>query len=200
MTITYEVGDSLYVNITNRCPNACDFCVRTHGASYGSADSLWLEREPTAEEIEADIEKRELGRYRELVFCGYGEPLERIDELCRVCRFVKQRHPSVQIRVNTNGLSDLIHKRRTAPELEGLVDVLSISLNSATPEGYDRLCHPKFGLAAHPALLAFAKDAKSYVPRVVLSVVDTIGEEEIEKCRVLAKEAGAEYRVRKYIP
>ena len=80
------------------------------------------------------------------------------------------------------------------------MDVLSISLNSATPEDYDRICHPKFGLKAHPALLQFAKEAKAYVPRVVLSVVDTIGKEEIEKCRVLAETAGTEFRVRKYIP
>ena len=200
MTITYEVGNSLYVNITNRCPNACEFCVRTHGSSYGTAESLWLDREPSVQEIIEDIEKRDLSRYKELVFCGYGEPLERIDELCAVSRALKERHPSLKIRVNTNGLSDLIHGRKTAPQLKGLVDVLSISLNSATPEDYDRICHPKFGLKAHPALLQFAKEAKAYVPRVVLSVVDTIGEEEIEKCRVLAETAGTEFRVRKYIP
>ena len=170
------------------------------GSSYGTADSLWLEREPSVQEIIEDIEKRDLGRYKELVFCGYGEPLERIDELCAVSRALKERHASLKIRVNTNGLSDLIHGRKTAPQLKGLVDVLSISLNSATPEDYDRICHPKFGLKAHPALLQFAKEAKAYVPRVVLSVVDTIGKEEIEKCRVLAETAGTEFRVRKYIP
>lgn len=114
MTITYEVGNSLYVNITNRCPNACEFCVRTHGSSYALPTACGSEREPSVQEIIEDIEKRDLGRYKELVFCGYGEPLERIDELCAVSRALKERHASLKIRVNTNGLSDLIHgeKRR----------------------------------------------------------------------------------------
>ena len=202
MTITYEYEDALYVNLTNKCNCACEFCLR-QGRAQGSIyteDSLWLEREPTREEALDSFLGRDVCSYREIVFCGYGEPLERIDELCAVSRALKERYASLKIRVNTNGLSDLIHGRETAPQLKGLVDVLSISLNSATPEDYDRICHPKFGLKAHPALLQFAKEAKAYVPRVVLSVVDTIGEEEIEKCRVLAEKAGTEFRVRKYIP
>ena len=115
MTITYQYHDALYVNLTNRCPNACDFCLRTHGDKVGDSGSLWLEREPSKEEIWEDIEKRDLSKYRELVFCGYGEPACRLDDMLWICRQVRAVS-GIKIRVNTNGLSDLINGRDTAPE------------------------------------------------------------------------------------
>ena len=128
MTITYTVGDSLYVNSTNRCSNSCEFCVRSHGEElYGD---LWLDREPTKEEMLADIEKRNLSDYKELVFCGYGEPTERLDDILWVCRELKKKY-TIPTRINTNGHADLINKRDTAPEFEGCFDVVSISLNTA---------------------------------------------------------------------
>ena len=116
MTITYEVGGNLYLNITNRCPCACTFCIRTLcDGAYGS-DPLWLEHEPSQEEIFAALEQRDLSQYREVVFCGFGEPTERLDVLLETARYLKQ-HGVRCIRLNTNGLSDLIHGRNTAPEI-----------------------------------------------------------------------------------
>ena len=198
MTITYTIGDQLYVNITNRCSNRCDFCIRQNGDTVGDSGSLWLKSEPTREQIVADILGRDLTRFRDLVFCGYGEPTERLDVLLDVARAVKAVSP-IPIRINTNGQADLIHGRRTAPELKGLIDVVSVSLNASDAEKYDRICHSRFGKRAFDALLAYASDCKAYVPRVVLSVVDCIGPEEVEKCRAVAKRAGVEYRVRKMI-
>ena len=169
--IAYVLGHTLYLNITNRCPCACDFCIRTHSKSVGTGDNLWLEREPTQTEIMAALAQHDLSQYRELVFCGYGEPTCRLDDLLWVCNKVRGIR-DIPIRVNTNGLSDLINGRSTAKSFHGLVDAVSVSLNASTPEKYVELCHPKYGLDALPAILTFTKDVVQYVPEVDMTVVD----------------------------
>lgn len=199
MTITYVFDGKLYVNLTNRCPNACEFCLRTHGDSVGDADTLWLEREPTKEEALTDILKRDLSQYPQLVFCGYGEPTCRLEDMLWLCRQIRAISP-ISIRVNTNGLSDLINGRETAPAFDGLVDAISISLNASTPEKYDAVCHSQYGLEALPAILRFTRAVSFFVPRVVMSVVDKdMTHSELLECERLCKEAGAIFRVRKYI-
>ena len=187
MTITYTVGDSLYVNTTNRCSNSCEFCVRSHGEElYGD---LWLESEPTREEILADINSRTLCDYKELVFCGYGEPTERLKE-----------KNDVKIRINTNGHSDLINGRDTAPEFEGCFDTVSISLNCADAKSYQAVCHSQFGEASFDALIDFARRVKEYVPNVVLSVVrGSIPDSDIDVCQKIADSVGVTLRVREML-
>ena len=201
MTATYRVGTGLYVNLTNRCPCACTFCIRQNGDGVYGSDSLWLEREPTADEVCESIEK-DLGACRELVFCGYGEPTERFDTLLEVAARFKRTHPSVPIRVNTNGLADLIAGEPTAHRLKGLVDAVSISLNAPTAEEYVALCRPKFGTAAYPALLKFAKDVKGFVKDVTLTVVGTVDltPEKEAACRRVAAKCGVPLRVRRFEP
>ena len=198
MTITYALNGSFYVNITNRCSNRCDFCIRNNGDGVGDADSLWLEREPTVAEILADIKKNDLSQYKELVFCGYGEPLMRLDAIVAVVRELKKQ-TKISVRINTNGQADLIYGRPTSHELEGLIDVVSISLNTPDADSYDRLCHSDYGPSAFDALIAYAADCKKYVTTVILTVVDIIPPEDIEKCRAIAASAGVSLRVRKMI-
>ncbi len=200
MTLSYEVGEGLYLNITNKCPCNCTFCLRNNGdGAYGS-DPLWLEHQPTAEEIIEDLKHRDLDSYKQIVFCGYGEPtceLEIIKEVSAYLRSVTK----TPIRINSNGLSDLINKRNTAPEFKGVCDVISISLNSSTSEGYHAVTRPSFkGVDCFEAMLTFAKNVKEYVPDVVLTVVDIIGEEEVERSRQVAESIGVRLRVREYIP
>lgn len=198
MTITYKVKNGIYVNMTNRCPCACTFCLRQNGDGVYGSDSLWLEREPTVAEVCESIDKWDLDKYDELVFCGYGEPTERLDDLLKVARYVKGRYKA-PIRVNTNGLSDLINGRPTAPELQGLIDTVSISLNATSAEEYARLCRPRFGIVSYDAMLAFAKACVPYVPNVVLTVVDVVtSPEEQEKSREIAESLGARLRVRPF--
>ena len=147
MTITYEVGTALYVNITNRCSNRCEFCIRNNGdGAYGS-NSLWLEKEPTREEILESITARDLGKYTELVFCGYGEPTERLEDMIYVAKQIKAQY-AIPVRVNTNGQSSLLYGKDTTPMYAGAFDTVSISLNAPNAEEYDRVCHSTFGLAA----------------------------------------------------
>lgn len=197
MTITYEVGSGLYVNTTNRCSNACVFCVRSTVESYYG--DLWLKREPTVDEICESIFSRDLSKYTELVFCGYGEPTERIDDILEVVGKVKER-TNLPIRINTNGQGSMIAGYDITPKLEGLIDVVSISLNTADAKSYQKICRSRFGEAAYQGLLDFAKAATRFVPKVVLSVVDTtISPEEIARCREIAEECGVTLRVREFI-
>lgn len=197
MTITYEVGSGLYVNTTNRCSNACEFCVRaTVESFYGD---LWLEREPTVDEICDSIFSRDLSKYSELVFCGYGEPTMRIDDILTVASQVKAKC-DLPIRINTNGQGNLIAGRDITREFQGLIDCVSISLNTADALSYQAICHSDYGEAAYDALQDFARKAAKYVPKVVFSVVEkTIADEDIETCRKIAAECGVTLRVRELI-
>ena len=200
MTIVYPVGKGLYVNLTNRCPCACKFCIRQNGEGVYGSDSLWLEREPTVEETVAALEAAGLANCEEVVFCGYGEPTERLDELLAVARHIRTVAPKLPIRVNTNGLCDLIAGAPTAARFEGLVDTLSISLNAPTGWEYYKLCRPKFGPASYEAMLAFAAEAKNHVSSVVMSVVGTpdMTPEKIAACQAVCDRIGVPLRVRTY--
>ena len=195
--ITYQHGNGLYVNLTNRCPNSCDFCVRSYGDTlYGN---LWLDREPTVEEVIADIKAQDLSTFDELVFCGYGEPTERLYDMLEVCRFVRSVS-DISIRLNTNGQSELLWGKESTKRFEGLFDVVSISLNCADAASYDAVCHSRFGPDAYGAILEFASNVKPYVGEVVLSVVDTtIPPEDIEVCRATAERLGVTFRLREFI-
>lgn len=200
MCITYIVDGSLYVNMTNKCSNRCEFCIRNNGdGAYGS-DSLWLEREPTLEETLESVFSHDLTAFPELIFCGYGEPSYRLPDAVAVAKAVKEKHPSIRIRINTNGHSDLIWNKDTAPMYEGAFDVVSISLNTPNPQRYQEICHSKFGEESHSALISFAERVKCYVPKVILSVVrETLTETEIEECQAIADKAGVTLRIRDYI-
>ena len=197
MTITYSYGTNLYVNTTNRCDMHCDFCLRQSGDGVGEADSLWLEREPTREEILADIQKRDLSQYKELVFCGYGEPSYRLHDILWVCDRVKEVS-AIPIRMDTNGHGDLINGRATVPLMAGLIDILSISLNDADAATYARRCRPLFGEESYQAMLDFTRQAVRVIPTVIMTVVDNMPAGEIERCRAICEGLGATFRVRHY--
>lgn len=198
MTITYKVKNGIYVNMTNRCPCACTFCLRQNGDCVYGSDSLWLEREPTVSEVCESIDSYDLSREQEVVFCGYGEPTERLDDLLEVASFIRSKS-DIPIRINTNGLSDLIWGEKTAQKLKGLIDTVSISLNATNKEDYLSIVRPKFGIESFDAMLSFAKDCTLYVPNVIMTVVDVVTTpEEQEKCREICDSVGAVLRIRPY--
>ena len=191
-TITYEYGDNLYVNPTNRCNFNCAFCLRHNQGSGGSiyTHNLWLKREPTKEEILSSIESHDLSQYKQLVFVGFGEPTYRFDDICWVIDQMKAKGEQIFTRING---------RDIAPEFAGRFDMVSVSLNTDTAEKYNALCHPQQE-NAYQAMKDFTREVLKYVPTVMMTVVDTIPKEEIENCRkICEEEIGATYRVREYI-
>lgn len=194
--VIYDYGGGLYINMTNRCPCRCDFCIRTMTDSLGEADSLWLKREPSADELISMFNDRDLSRYDEVVFCGYGEPTERIDTMFSLCDHIRKT-TDLKIRLNTNGLSDLINQRPTAEEIAGKLDAVSVSLNAPTARKYLKLCHPDYGIGAFEAILDFTREIKQYMDDVTMSVVSSsISREDIEECRKIAGGLGVKFRVR----
>ena len=198
MVILYEVHENLYVNMTNRCPCACTFCLRQSMDEMNHSGRLWLEREPGVDEVIAQFDKFDMSKYRELVFCGFGEPTERLEDLLKVAEYAKKTF-QIPIRVNTNGLSDLIWEKDTAPLFEGLDDTISISLNTPDKEEYLKLTRNKFGIQSHDAMLRFAGNVSRYVPNVVLTTVaTTITEAEEQQCREICDKLGVTYRIRPF--
>lgn len=197
LTFVYNVHGNLYINLTNRCPCNCTFCIRHNGDSAYGSDSLWLEREPTNEEVLAEFDKYSPDEFDEIVFCGYGEPMERAEDVVFISKELKKRYPHKIIRLNTNGLSDKIHGRPTAAMLEGAVDIVSISLNSGNEKDYNAVTRPKWE-DSFSALLSFAQDCKKYVPQVMFTVVDVISEREIEESKEISERLGIPLRIRKY--
>lgn len=197
LTFVYPVGDKLYINLTNRCPCRCTFCIRQNAdGAYGS-DTLWLEREPSCEEVIAAFSEYDMNRCSEIVFCGYGEPMERAEDVSYIGRMLKQQYPHIPIRLNTNGLGDKIHSKPTAYLLEGAVDTVSVSLNSGNAADYNAVTRPKWE-DSFDAMLAFAADCKKYVPQVMFTVVDVISEKEIEESKAISQKLEIPLRIRKY--
>ena len=199
-TVTYTVGNGLYINMTNRCTNACTFCIRNNDdGAYGS-DSLWLSHEPSVEEILSSVFERDLLQFSEIVFCGYGEPSLRLNEARLVALSIKEKYPKMKIRMNTNGQSDLIFGENTAPLFAGAFDSVSISLNAPDAEKYQEICRSIYGTDALDAVIAFASHVKEFVPEVAFSVVrEFITDDEIERCKQISLATGVPLRIRDYI-
>lgn len=162
----------------------------------GESGSLWLEKEPTFEEVKDTFLRFNMQEYDEVVFCGFGEPVEALEVLLKTAEHVKSVY-NKPVRLNTNGLGNLIHGKNIAPELKGLIDTVSISLNTPNADRYHELVRSKFGDKSFEAMLEFAKECVKYVPDVVMSTVDTtITKEEEAQCQAICNEIGAKYRIR----
>ncbi len=188
--IAYKIRDNLYLNITNRCTNECSFCIRFH-TDYVKGHNLRLSDEPAEEELKDAI--GDPSQYKEVVFCGYGEPLLRLDLVKSVATWIKQNKGKV--RINTNGHGNLIYGRNILPELKGIVDSISISLDAHDEETYNKICRPAFR-NAYREILSFTKEAKKFIPEVQVTVV-TLEGVDIEKCKKIAEDLEVGFRVRK---
>lgn len=202
-SIAYPIKDSLYLNITNRCTNECGFCIRNMSRDFDKKYKLWIDKEPTAKEVLKAISDPR--KYRQIVFCGYGEPLIRLGIVKEVAKKLKseirnpksETNPKFKIRIDTNGHANLYWGRNILPELKGLIDIISISLNAENAEKYNKFCRPLLGEKSYAAVKEFIKDAKKYIPEVEATIVGlpTVNKKTCEK---IAKELGVSFRVRPY--
>jgi TatD DNase family protein len=191
MAITYKLNNSLYVNLTNRCLMACTYCIKYKwkGKFYG--EDLRLPAEPSAKEVIREI--KDPKKYDEIIFCGYGEPLIKLDVLKEVAAWVHAR--GGRVRINTSGHANVFHKRNIVPELKGLVDAISVSLNATSPRQYNRLNRPKQKTNAFNQTIVFIAECKKYISDVTVTVVGLQGVD-VEKVRAIAKKLGVAFRVR----
>ncbi|MDE6474982.1 MAG: TatD family nuclease-associated radical SAM protein [Clostridia bacterium] len=192
----YTVDDNIYINLTNRCSNRCEFCVRYYDKPiYGD---LWIKDEPSAQTVIEILEKDyNLKDYGEVVFCGYGEPTYRFDAIEKICDYVHSKGGVT--RINTNGQANEILGEDITPRISKCIDTINISLNATDAVKYDKICHSDYGERAFDIMLDFAKKCVYHGANVVLSVVDVIGQEEIAKSRDIAKAVGAKLRVRELL-
>ena len=194
MTIVYRLGCKIYLNITNACSCSCVFCIRNHTDGVGDAVSLWLEREPSLDEIKAALDVCSYDDIDEIVFCGFGEPMQRVEDVIKISQYIKSK-PAPPVRVNTNGLVFLMHPGFDVSRLT-IVDSVSVSLNADEPAEYQRLSRPKFGEPAFNSLLDFVREAKAYTS-VALSVIEgVLNPVRMENCRRIAEKLGVPLRIR----
>jgi TatD DNase family protein len=195
-TVSYQIRNSLYLNLTTRCTDDCVFCTRlTRPVVQGY--SLKLDREPTAEEVWESID--DPTKYDEVVFCGYGEPTLRLDVIKEVAKKIKDA--GGRVRVNTNGHGNVINKRNILPELQGLIDEMSVSLNTDTSEAYDEICRPlpAFRNGIYDKIKEFIAEAKKYIPKVQATIVTQQKDVDESACEeIVKKEFGVDYRTRRY--
>lgn len=187
----------IYINLTNQCNNDCVFCLRDK-KNFNAENSLWIDKEPTAQEIISELEKINLQAVEEIIFCGFGEPTIKLAELTEILRHIKKFHSHISTRLNTNGLGELEHGRDISGDFKNILDTVSISLNSATAEKYLKITRSKFGLQAYEAMLIFAEHMKP-ICKVVMTIVDKVTPPaEIEQCKKICAERGLTLRIRPY--
>ena len=188
----------IYINLTNRCNNDCVFCLRDKKI-MSAEKSLWLENEPTVEEVKRELDAVNWNFVKEVVFCGFGEPTIRLAELTELLRYIKSTHKNISTRLNTNGLGNLEHGRDITPDFENILDVASISLNAATAEKYFKITRSKFGLKSYAAMFEFAERIKNFVSKVVMTIVDKVTPHaEIEECKKICDAHHLKLRIRPF--
>ena len=197
-TYLYVLDGNLYINLTNKCSNACDFCVRNERASY-YGNYLWLKNgDPSAEKVIAVANGYgDLTRFKEAVFCGFGEPTYKVAEMLALCDYFHEK--GLKTRLNTNGQGNLINKRDITPELKGKIDFVNISLNASCYEKYQPICRSQYREAGFESMIEFAKLCRRNGIDCRFSIVDCIGEEEVQACKYLAESVKIPLYVRKYI-
>jgi len=187
----YQIRNSLYVNLTDRCTLTCQFCPKHNGSTTVKEHELSLNQLPSAETIIALIQ--DPSRYDEIVFCGYGEPTLRLKPLLEIAHWVKQQ--GGKTRVNTDGLGSLVNKRNIVPELAECIDSLSISLNAQNESVYQKHCQPALA-NSYQAVQTFIQQAAAQIDDVQVSAINGLEGVDVAKCREIVESLGAEFKQR----
>ncbi|MDR3071377.1 MAG: TatD family nuclease-associated radical SAM protein [Endomicrobium sp.] len=193
-TISYVFGDNLYLNITNKCMMACPYCIKHKWANKFNDNDLKLKKEPSCQEVIESIGDPK--KYNEIVFCGFGDSLVNIEAVKEISKWIKEHDGKV--RINTAGLANRYHGKNVLPELKGLVDIISISLNGSNPKEHNELNRPMFGEKSFDEVLKFAKEAKKHIPKVIITAVE-LPEFDVSNVKTIANEIGVPFRIRSYL-
>ncbi|BAV58905.1 hypothetical protein AGMMS5026_00620 [Endomicrobiia bacterium] len=193
-TVSYVFGDNLYLNITNRCMMACPYCIKHKWANKFKGNDLKLEKEPSCEEVIEAIGDPK--KYNEVIFCGYGDSLINLESVKEISKWIKEN--SGKVRINTAGLANRYYGKNILPELKGLVEVISISLNGSNPKEHNELNHPMFKEESFNEIIKFAEEAKNHIPEVVITAVEFPGFD-ISKVEKIAKEVCVRFKMRPYL-
>ena len=206
-TLVYLLDGKIYINLTNMCTNDCIFCLRKDKDDV-CGQRLWLDSENyPVEDVLTQFDSCCKGSFPcssdncpEIVFCGYGEPMLKLDYLKETAKYIKGKYPYAKVRVNTNGHANFANKRNVVPELKGLVDEFSVSLNAPTQEEYDELSQPKFS-EAYDEVKKFIKACSDENISVTASVVEGYKGRhlDLDSCRKIAESLGAKFRAREWI-
>ena len=194
--ILYKYKDSVYANITNKCNCRCTFCIRFLKDGIGNADTLWHQQNPSKEEVIQAIRDYDFEGFKELVFCGYGEPTCALDILLDAAKVAKEEK-GLKVRLNTNGLGNEENGRNIVPELAKVIDSVSISLNAPNSTEYEKVTRPQVS-DAFTKMIDFAKKSKEEINDVRWSIVDVLPKEDIDKCKKLAEDTGIQLRIRHF--
>lgn len=199
--LVYILDDKIYINLTNMCTNNCTFCIRRLKDDVVGAD-MWLKTESnTAKDVIEQLNKYKDKISHGITFCGYGEPTMKFELLKEVASYIKENYPNTYIKINTNGHGNAINKKNILPELKGLVDEFSISLNAQSEELYNELCNPKID-NAYSEMKKFALHASDEGFKTTLSVVSGYKDFDIDiaQCEETAKQLNAHFRNREWLP
>jgi len=199
----YYLGNSMYINVTNFCTNECVFCIRSSTDSVGGVNLVLEEENFSHEEIIGEIKTTFTENTKEIVFCGYGEPLIKLDIVKNTAKFIKETYPEIPVRINSNGQGNLIHKRNIVPELVGLIDKISISLNAENAELYQELSKSDFEAeTAYQAVKDFISECVKNGIETTATIVTGFENYKIdvEKCKKITEELGANFRIREWLP
>jgi len=191
---SYIYANNLYLNITNRCMMACPYCIKQKWAGKFRGNSLRLDKEPTVEQVIESI--GDPTKYGEIIFCGYGDALIRLPEVIEISKWLKSKN--VRVRINTAGLANRYYGKNILPQLKGLIDVISISLNGSNPQEHNKLNNPMFKEESFNEILKFAEAAKDCIPTVVVTAVELPGLD-VSKVKEVVKPLGVHFRVRPYL-
>jgi TatD DNase family protein len=193
-TISYVIGENLYLNITNRCMMACPYCIKHKWNNDFNGNDLKLDKEPSAAEVINSIGDPK--KYKEVIFCGYGDALVRLDEVKEIARRIKDR--GGRVRINSAGLANRYYGKNILPQLKAIIDVISISLNGSNPKEHNELNRPMFKEESFDEIIKFAKEAKNYIPEVVITAVELPGLD-VSKIAKIAEQIGVLFRIRPYL-
>ena len=202
--LVYELDGKIYINLTNKCTNDCIFCLRKDKDDV-KGQTLWLDDENSGvndvvEQYEKILLQKPDNDNSEVIFCGYGEPLLKLEVLKEVAKYIKEKSPQTKIRINTNGHANYVYKRDIVPELKGLIDTISVSLNGDSSSEYDELSQPVFE-GAYDEVKKFIKSCADNGFETVASVVEGYKGRHLnlDKCEQIATDLGAKFRVREWI-